>query len=42
MITDKQKKFIDVLFDEVQGSFVEAKKLAGYSENVADQPGVTL
>ena len=34
-LTDKQQKFIDVLFDEAQGNFVEAKKLAGYSENVS-------
>jgi len=34
-LTEKQQKFIDVLFDEAQGNFVEAKKLAGYSENVS-------
>tara|TARA_R100000781_G_scaffold33124_1_gene24082 strand:- start:97 stop:459 length:363 start_codon:yes stop_codon:yes gene_type:complete len=32
-LTDKQQKFLDVLFDEAGGSVVEAKKLAGYSEN---------
>lgn len=32
-LTDKQQKFLDVLFDEAGGSVVEAKRLAGYSEN---------
>lgn len=36
-LTDKQQKFLDVLFNEAKGNFVEAKKLAGYSENVATQ-----
>ena len=31
-LTEKQQKFLDVLFDEARGSVVEAKKLAGYSE----------
>ena len=30
-LTDKQQKFIHVLFDQAQGDFVTAKKLAGYS-----------
>jgi hypothetical protein len=30
-LTDKQQKFLDVLFDDARGSLVEAKKLAGYS-----------
>ena len=30
-LTDKQQKFLDVLFEEARGSMVEAKKLAGYS-----------
>ena len=30
-LTEKQQKFLDVLFDEARGSMVEAKKLAGYS-----------
>ena len=30
-LTEKQQKFLDVLFDEARGSVVEAKKLAGYS-----------
>ena len=34
-LTDKQQKFLEVLFEEAQGSAVMAKKLAGYSENVA-------
>lgn len=33
-LTEKQQKFLDVLFEEAQGNFVEAKRLAGYSENV--------
>ena len=34
-LTEKQQKFLDVLFEEARGNPVEAKKLAGYSENVA-------
>lgn len=34
-LTEKQQKFLDVLFEEARGNFVEAKKLAGYSDNVA-------
>ena len=34
-LTEKQQKFLDVLFDEARGNPVEAKKLAGYSDNVA-------
>jgi len=33
-LTEKQQKFLDVLFEEAQGSPLEAKKLAGYSPNV--------
>lgn len=33
-LTEKQQKFLDVLFEEAEGSFLEAKRLAGYSENV--------
>ena len=32
-LTEKQQKFLDVLFEEAMGSVVEAKKLAGYSPN---------
>ena len=32
-ITDKQQKFLDVLFDEAGGNVVRAKELAGYSPN---------
>ena len=32
-LTEKQQKFLDVLFEEAQGNPVTAKKLAGYSEN---------
>ena len=31
-LTEKQQKFLDVLFEEARGNLVEAKKLAGYSE----------
>ena len=32
-LTDKQQKFLDVLFEEAGGNVVAAKKLAGYSES---------
>ena len=32
-LTDRQKKFLDVLFDQANGDVVQAKVLAGYSEN---------
>lgn len=32
-MTEKQQKFLDVLFNEAEGDFVKAKKLAGYSDN---------
>ena len=31
-LTEKQQKFLDVLFEEAQGDPVQAKKLAGYGE----------
>ena len=31
-LTDKQQRFLDVLFDEANGDVVAAKKLAGYSD----------
>ena len=34
-LTEKQQTFLNVLFDEAQGNLVKAKKLAGYSDNVA-------
>lgn len=34
-LTEKQQKFLDVLFDEARGDPVQAKKLAGYSDNVS-------
>jgi hypothetical protein len=34
-LTEKQEKFLSVLFDEAGGDFVLAKRLAGYSENTA-------
>lgn len=36
-LTDKQQAFLDVLFEQAKGNFVEAKRLAGYSENVSTQ-----
>lgn len=32
-LTEKQQKFLQVLFDQAQGDLVQAKKLAGYSAN---------
>jgi len=34
-LTEKQQKFIDVLFNEAQGDPVKAKKLAGYADSVS-------
>ena len=34
-LTDKQQKFLEVLFEEAQGSAVMAKKLAGYSDTTS-------
>ena len=31
-LTERQQKFLDVLFDEAGGNMATAKKLAGYSE----------
>jgi len=33
--TEKQQKFLEVLFDEAGGDVVAAKKLAGYSDDTA-------
>jgi hypothetical protein len=33
-LTDKQQKFLDVLFDEAAGDVRRAKELAGYSDSV--------
>ena len=32
-LTEKQQRFLDVLFEEAGGNVVAAKKLAGYSES---------
>lgn len=34
-LTDKQKKFLSVLFEEAEGNVTRAKQLAGYSDNTA-------
>ena len=34
-LTEKQQKFLDVLFEEAKGDPVKAKKLAGYSDSLA-------
>ena len=34
-LTDRQKTFLDVLFDKAHGDVVQAKKLAGYSETTS-------
>ncbi len=31
-LTERQQKFLDVLFDEAGGDIVQAKKLAGYAD----------
>lgn len=31
-LNEKQQKFLEVLFEEAKGNYVQAKKLAGYSE----------
>jgi hypothetical protein len=31
-LTERQQKFLDVLFDEAGGDMVDAKKLAGYAD----------
>lgn len=41
VLTDRQKKFIEVLFDEAGGDIVTAKKLAGYSDNTPTTEIVT-
>ena len=35
VLTEMQKKFLAVLFEEAKGDAAKAKKLAGYSPNVA-------
>lgn len=34
-LTPQQQVFLDVLFDEADGDFVTAKKMAGYSESTS-------
>ena len=34
-LTEKQRLFLDVLFDKAQGSIVQAKKIAGYSDGTS-------
>ena len=34
-LTEKQQKFLDVLFEEAQGNLSQARKLSGYAETVA-------
>lgn len=34
-LTERQQKFLDVLFDEAHGDVVHAKKLAGYADGVS-------
>lgn len=36
-LTEKQEKFLHYLFHDAKGNAAKAKKLAGYSENVATQ-----
>lgn len=32
-LNEKQEKFLEVLFEEAEGNFLEAKRLAGYSDS---------
>ena len=34
-LTEKQQKFLDVLFDQAHGDAVRAKELAGYADSVS-------
>ena len=34
-LTEKQQKFLDVLFEEAKGEPAQARKLAGYAETVS-------
>ena len=34
-LTEKQKMFLEVVFEQAKGDPVQAKKLAGYSDNVS-------
>ena len=34
-LTEKQQKFLDVLFEEAGGNLSTARKLAGYADGVA-------
>jgi len=34
-LTEKQQKFLEVLFDGAEGNLAKAKKLAGYAEGVS-------
>ena len=34
-LTEKQQKFLDVLFEEAQGSPAKARKLAGYADGIS-------
>ena len=36
-LTEKQQKFLDVLFEEAGGNLVKAKKLAGYTDGVSSK-----
>ena len=36
-LTEKQQKFLDVLFEEAQGNLAKARKLAGYADGVSSK-----
>ena len=40
-LTDKQKLFLSVLFDEANGNITVAKRLAGYSDSTKNQEIIT-
>jgi len=40
-LTEKQQKFLEVLFDEAKGDPLQAKRLAGYADSVSTKEVVT-
>ena len=41
-LNEKQQKFLNVLFTEAGGDYLQAKRLAGYSENTATSDIVSV
>jgi len=40
-LTEKQQKFLEVLFDEAKGDPLQAKRLAGYADSMSTKEVVT-